>query len=63
MQKGCWTTLHLISDKKIWLVGLHMISQDVMIIFGGQAISDNNFKFAQIMKYNITTNKLAFKSQ
>eukprot|EP00349_Pseudokeronopsis_sp_Brazil_P007729 CAMPEP_0202967428 /NCGR_PEP_ID=MMETSP1396-20130829/12264_1 /ASSEMBLY_ACC=CAM_ASM_000872 /TAXON_ID= /ORGANISM="Pseudokeronopsis sp., Strain Brazil" /LENGTH=33 /DNA_ID= /DNA_START= /DNA_END= /DNA_ORIENTATION= len=32
-----------------------------MIMFGGQAISDNNLKYTQIMKYNISHNKLAFK--
>ncbi len=38
-----------------------MSNQDTMIMFGGQAISDNNLKYAQIMKYNITHNKLSFK--
>lgn len=38
-----------------------MLNQDNMIMFGGQAISDNNLKYAQIMKYNITNNKLTIK--
>lgn len=49
------------TERKIWLVGLHMVNQDNMIMFGGQAISDNNLKYNQIMKYNITNNKLTIK--
>jgi len=33
------------AEKKIWLVGLHMLNADTMIMFGGQAISDNNLKY------------------
>jgi hypothetical protein len=46
------------TEKKIWLVGLHMVNADTMIMFGGQAISDNNLKFAHILKYKVTSNKL-----
>jgi hypothetical protein len=51
------------TEKKIWLVGLHMLNQDTMIIFGGQAISDNNLKYGHIMKYRINNNKLAVQEQ
>ena len=49
------------AERKIWLVGLHMISAEKMIMFGGQAISDNNLKYNVIMSYNITNNKMAIK--
>ena len=45
-------------ERKIWLVGLHMLNQDTMIMFGGQAISDNNLKYAHILKYKVNNNKL-----
>lgn len=50
-------------DKKIWLVGLHMINVDNMVLFGGQAISDNNLKYAQIMVYNVPSNELKVQPQ
>jgi hypothetical protein len=28
-------------------------------MFGGQAISDNNLKFSQILKYRVISNKLS----
>lgn len=34
-----------------------------MIIFGGQAITDNNLKYSQIMKYSVPSNKLTSKEQ
>ena len=40
-----------------------MISAEKMIMFGGQAISDNNLKYNVIMSYNITNNKMAIKDQ
>jgi hypothetical protein len=46
------------TEKKIWLVGLHMMNADTMIMFGGQAISDNNLKFNHILKYKVQSNKL-----
>jgi hypothetical protein len=46
------------TEKKIWLVGLHMVNADTMIMFGGQAISDNNLKFSHILKYKVSSNKL-----
>jgi hypothetical protein len=51
------------SERKIWLVGLHMTTSETMIMFGGQAISDNNLKYAHIMKFNITNNKMVIKDQ
>jgi hypothetical protein len=45
------------TEKKIWLVGLHMVNADTMIMFGGQTISDNNLKFSQILKYRVISNK------
>ena len=49
------------SERRIWLVGMHMVNQDTMIMFGGQAISDNNLKYSNILKYHITNNKLVQK--
>lgn len=40
-----------------------MTNAETMIMFGGQAISDNNLKYSQIMKYNITNNKMTIKEQ
>lgn len=51
------------AEKKIWLVGLHMVTQDTMILFGGQAISDNNLKYTHLLKYKINTNKLVVLDQ
>ena len=53
--------LHTIIDRRIWLVGLHMVDEDTLIMFGGQAISDNNMKYNQIMKYDKDTNQLMVK--
>ena len=53
--------LHTIIDRRIWLVGLHMVDEDTLIMFGGQAISDNNKKYNQIMKYDKDTNQLMVK--
>lgn len=50
-------------ERKIWLVGLHMLNQDTMIMFGGQAISDNNLKYAHILKYKVNNNKLVMQDQ
>ena len=50
-------------DRRIWLVGLHMVDEDTLIMFGGQAISDNNMKYNQIMKYDKETNQLMVKQQ
>jgi hypothetical protein len=47
------------TEKKIWLVGLHMVNADTMIMFGGQAISDNNLMFSQILNYRVIQNKLS----
>lgn len=58
-QRGNWQIIHIMTEKKIWLVGLHMMNADTMIMFGGQAISDNNLKFNHILKYKVTSNKLS----
>jgi hypothetical protein len=34
-QRGSWQIIHVMTEKKIWLVGLHMINADTMIMFGG----------------------------
>ena len=36
-----------------------MINADTMIMFGGQAISDNNLKFSHNLKYRVISNKLS----
>lgn len=51
------------AEKKIWLVGLHMLNAETMIMFGGQAISDNNLKFSQIIKYKVSNNKIILQEQ
>ena len=53
MERNLWAVLHTIMDRRIWLVGLHMVDADNLIMFGGQAISDNNMKYNQIMRYDI----------
>jgi hypothetical protein len=50
--------MHIMQDRRIWLVGLHMVNEDHLIMFGGQAISDNNLKFSHILKYSISNNTL-----
>ena len=40
-----------------------MVDEDTLIMFGGQAISDNNMKYNQIMKYDKETNQLMVKQQ
>lgn len=45
MKRNVWVVLHTIMDRRIWLVGLHMVDADNLIMFGGQAISDNNMKY------------------
>ena len=56
IERNSWVVLHTIVDRRIWLVGLHMVDEDTLIMFGGQAISDNNMKYNQIMKYDKETN-------
>lgn len=56
IERNSWIVLHTIVDRRIWLVGLHMVDEDTLIMFGGQAISDNNMKYNQIMKYDKDTN-------
>lgn len=46
------------ADRKIWLVGLHMLDEDTMLMFGGQAISDNNLKFKYVIKFKVTDSKI-----
>ncbi|CDW90976.1 traf-type zinc finger family [Stylonychia lemnae] len=57
-QRGSWQIIHIMAEKKIWLVGLHMLNAETMIMFGGQAIHDNNLKFNQIIKYKVSNNKI-----
>ena len=45
IERNSWIVLHTILDRRIWLVGLHMVNEDTLIMFGGQAISDNNMKY------------------
>jgi len=40
-----------------------MLDENTLIMFGGQAISDNNMKYNQIMKYDKETNQLMVKQQ
>lgn len=61
MERNLWVVLHTIMDRRIWLVGLHMVDADNLIMFGGQAISDNNMKYNQIMRYDIEQNMLNVK--
>mgnify|MGYP003317372207 CR=1 FL=1 len=61
IERNSWIVLHTIIDRRIWLVGLHMVDEDTLIMFGGQAISDNNMKYNQIMKYDKDTNQLMVK--
>lgn len=61
MERNIWVVLHTIMDRRIWLVGLHMVDADNLIMFGGQAISDNNMKYNQIMRYDIEQNMLNVK--
>ena len=61
MERNLWAVLHTIMDRRIWLVGLHMVDADNLIMFGGQAISDNNMKYNQIMRYDIEQNMLNVK--
>ena len=63
MERNLWVVLHTIMDRRIWLVGLHMVDADNLIMFGGQAISDNNMKYNQIMRYDIEQNMLNVKQQ
>jgi hypothetical protein len=63
MERNIWVVLHTIMDRRIWLVGLHMVDADNLIMFGGQAISDNNMKYNQIMRYDIEQNMLNVKQQ
>ena len=40
-----------------------MVDENKLIMFGGQAISDNNMKYNSIMKYDKESNKLMVKQQ
>ena len=63
MERQSWVVLHTIVDRRIWLVGLHMVNADNLIMFGGQAISDNNMKYYHIMRYDIKSDQLNVKQQ
>ena len=57
MERGSWIFLTVLNEHRIWLVGLHMVDENSLILFGGQAINDNNQKYSRILKYTLQQNR------